>query len=1247
MKRIIVFLIPLIIFAKNPLAPKNFGFYSPTANSNDFQIGFWDLPKFDPLFSLPSLSKDLIIDSYPQDGLGYYLIQFNGPVYRYMVEEIRNLGVLTLGFHSRYLLIGKMDNKIKERVEKLPYIRWVGIYQPGYKFAQTILKDRESGILTLTLFYPEDLISAVNDLTNKDFKIIRYAQSEYFKVIEVEAKREDIPILASLPYIFSIEEWHPPELENANCQWVIQTWAQENRRIWEQGIYGVNEILGYTDTGLDILHWAFYDPNVSISDTGEYLNHRKVVFFKNWETYQRPSDPDGHGTHVGGTIGGNDSLMGGTNPNDGHSKGCRIGILAPIPQPTGWDLTGPFNKMTNWLRNPELKVYTISNSWWTGTMGQYTNASASVDIFSWVNKDVIIIKSCGNQGQSTQYRITEPGNSKSIIACGSLQNGLNSTVLSSYSSRGPAPDGRIKPDLCVPGEGIYSADAGTQNGYVSMSGTSMAAPAVNGACGLIRSYLKRGFYPSGVPNPDDSFPYISASLVKACLIVSCDPNIGNYVIPSEYVGWGRVNLDSVLYFATPVPDRRKLLLYDDTIGLRTGEYVEYEFEVNDNIPLRIAVVWTDTAAAPGANPALINNLDVLLTSPSGNFYKGNIYQNGQSVQNPTQPYDNINPLEVFRINQPELGRWNLKIMAQNVVTSIPQPYSVVITGGIQLRPRTGVRYLAHYLIDEPPMGNGDRILNPGEEVEIPTWFKNHNDYEVEGVKIYLRLRQPDTNVVILDSFKYFSSIAPFDSVFTGEDGFNIRVSENLPNGYSIPLVFSIEDTLDSIWESRLTLYVGTPILVNREVVVYDSPPNGNNNGRLDPNEIASLTIGIKNQGLGNGYNVYAVLKSLDERLIILDSIGIYDTIFKDSTKFNNQDKFVVQTLPNIPPETPIPCSLRIYSDQYIFSSYLTIVIGELRITDPIPDNASPIRYWAYDDVDSFYVECPDFEWVEIRGVGERLPISSDDQTIRIPLPFPIYYYGVRYSDSLSICGNGWISPIRTTSTVYTNQPLPDPTSTNPSAMICVNWDDLYPPTGNGIWFYYDTLNHRMILEWDSVHYYNPRASWDKFQIIIYDTTVRTYTGDNEIVFQYLTANNYTSNTVGIEDQTNTIGINALYNNTYHRACAPIVAGRAIKFTTDTIGYIGIKEFAKTLENKKKQIIVANPQKILKINLPYEEAQITIFDVFGRKIREFNLKGSMLILDFKDKKGKKLGTGIYTIRIKTNNETIIKKIIYIK
>ncbi|MEO0135617.1 MAG: T9SS type A sorting domain-containing protein, partial [candidate division WOR-3 bacterium] len=316
-----------------------------------------------------------------------------------------------------------------------------------------------------------------------------------------------------------------------------------------------------------------------------------------------------------------------------------------------------------------------------------------------------------------------------------------------------------------------------------------------------------------------------------------------------------------------------------------------------------------------------------------------------------------------------------------------------------------------------------------------------------------------------------------------------------------------------------------------------------------------------------------------------------------------------------------------------------IIVGEMGfVTDPIPDGPRrPPRYWAYDNVDTFYIECPEFEWIEIRNVGVQLPITQDDQTIQINLPFPFRYYGTLYTGQLSVCGNGWITPVYTTSTVYTNQPLPDPTSTNPSAMICVNWDDLYPPTGNGIWFYYDTLNHRMILEWDSVHYYNPRASWDKFQIIIYDTTVRTYTGDNEIVFQYLTANNYISNTVGIEDQTNTIGINALYNNTYHRACAPIVAGRAVKFTTDTIGYIGVKEYISLVKKINPKTIPTIQKGKFLLN-PKDNLKLTIYEITGKKIFEGKIEKNWQ---------RKLPNGIYYIIITQENEKIKKKIIYIK
>ncbi len=1234
---------------ENPFRPKRTGKFLPLSSPSI--ITFWDRTPFDPLLNNIPLPPELLLESYP-GGEGYYLIQFSGPVFRWQIAEIERKGVLFIGFHSRHLAIAKMNSAQKEELARLPFIRWVGIYQPGYKFHSSVLQDEGYGRISVILFYPEDIEVAIKDLSLLGAKIVRHSVSEFYKVVEVDCAKELVPEIAKLPYVFSIEEWHPPELENENCQWVVQTWSQNNRRIWNQGIYGVNQILGFTDTGLDVNHWAFRDPQVSITDTGEFPTHRKVALFKNY-TYQGVGDPDGHGTHVGGTIGGNDSINGGTNPNDGHSKGGRIAVLSPIPQPTGWDLTGPFNMLTNWLRNPSLRARTISNSWWTGTMGQYTNASASTDLFCWRNKDVVLIKSCGNQGQSSQYRITEPGNSKSIIACASLLNGLNSTQLSSFSSRGPASDNRIKPDIAVPGEGIYSAQRNTQNSYVSMSGTSMAAPCVNGSIGLIREYLKRGFYPSGAQNPDDSFAYVSAALLKACVLVSADPNIGSYTIPSEYVGWGRLNIDSVLYFSQPTPDRRKLFLYDDTVGLATGEYVEYEFEVNDTIPLRVAVVWTDTAAAPGANPCLLNDLDCLLSAPDGAFYRGNIYSGGQSVRNPTQPFDSLNPLELFRINSPPTGRWTLRISAANVVTA-RQPYAVVVTGGLYIRPPSGVRYHRHLIVDNPPGGNGDGIVNPGEAIEMPTWVRNFNQYPVLGVKNYLRLRQPDPNITITDSFKYFARIEPQDSAFTGANGFNFEVSSSCTNGYLIPFKLVTKDTLDSIWESNINIYVGTPVLFQEGLLVWDSPPGGNGNGKIDPGEVASIAVGVKNRGLGNGYNVYAVLKSADTRFVILDSFGQYDTILKDSTKFNLVNRFRVQASGAIPREFPVPCTLKIYSGTYSFIRPFTIVVGEVTVADPIPDGPrTPPRYWAYDEIDTFYLEAPTFRWIEIRNRGTQLPIISDDQTIRIPLPFVFKYYGQRYTDSLSVCGNGWISPIRTTSAVYTNQPLPDPTSTNPSGMICANWDDLYPPLGNRIWYLYEPDSHRFILEWDSVHYFSPNTQWDKFQIIVYDTTVSTYTGDNEIIFQYLTANNYISNTIGIEDGTNQIGINALYNNTYDRRCAQMRPLRAIKLTTDTIApRVGIvelthRDFIKALRLNT----IARGR--LKMILPHfeTEGRIEIYAINGRRVKTLILpkqpgKREITWLG-DDEKGRPVATGIYILQVEGSGLREKAKIILLR
>ena len=60
--------------------------------------------------------------------------------------------------------------------------------------------------------------------------------------------------------------------------------------------------------------------------------------------------------------------------------------------------------------------------------------------------------------------------------------------LSYFSSWGPTPDLRIKPEITAPGGSIYST--AEDDRYQNMSGTSMASPQVAGASALIRQYIR-------------------------------------------------------------------------------------------------------------------------------------------------------------------------------------------------------------------------------------------------------------------------------------------------------------------------------------------------------------------------------------------------------------------------------------------------------------------------------------------------------------------------------------------------------------------------------------------------------------------------------------------------------------------------------------------------------------------------------------------------------------------------------------
>lgn len=325
---------------------------------------------------------------------------------------------------------------------------------------------------------------------------------------------------------------------------------------------------------------------------------------------------------------------------------------------------------------------------------------------------------------------------------------------------------------------------------------------------------------------------------------------------------------------------------------------------------------------------------------------------------------------------------------------------------------------------------------------------------------------------------------------------------------------------------------------------------GNSNGFWDAGESVGVYLTLKNFGRVAAHAVYARLSTTDS----------FVTLFSDSVFFGDiaageslvgDEPYTMRAQIHTPREHPVEFELVIIAEESTYQSHFVIPVSPYLITEPIPDNAQPPVYWCYDDIDTTFPQHPVYDWVEINTVGTRLTFPHNDSVKVIPLPegFGSFrFYGREY-DSLSISADGWLCPGFYRQPHYLNQPLPG--NANPPGMICVNWDDLYPNYNNAgfVYYYYDTTHHRLVVEYDSVCYYRPREVREKFQVIIYDSTVRTPTGDNVIVFQYKTANLLTSSTVGIQNPSRTIAIQVLYNNRYHPGAAPVVPGRAMKFTT--------------------------------------------------------------------------------------------------
>ena len=119
---------------------------------------------FDPLIkaSPVALPRYLTIQAYPEGEVGYYILQFRGPVLQQWKEELVAAGVVIFDYIPQFAFLVKMDHQTLRSVEAMDSVRWVGIYQPGYRIAPDLMskpeeKENQSIELLVSIFKGEDI----------------------------------------------------------------------------------------------------------------------------------------------------------------------------------------------------------------------------------------------------------------------------------------------------------------------------------------------------------------------------------------------------------------------------------------------------------------------------------------------------------------------------------------------------------------------------------------------------------------------------------------------------------------------------------------------------------------------------------------------------------------------------------------------------------------------------------------------------------------------------------------------------------------------------------------------------------------------------------------------------------------------------------------------------------------------------------------------------------------------------------